>query len=340
MQNNMVIPIVLAANQNYVPVLYVCIHSIVAHITEKYYYQIYVFHTDIEQESQQIFKQGLEKQNVRITFCDVNQKIKGYSLQAKEHITSETYYRFLILDILQEFDKVLYLDCDLIVQKDVADLYEIDLKDTFLAAAHDPDFVGQCNDLGLSTRTYCENVLNINDPCDYFQAGVLLLNVKKLRETIEVRDLFQMADTGNYKYSDQDILNIICKENTTLLDMSWNLMTDAHGTRYRDVICLAPEKIVSEYEEARKNPFIVHYAGSLKPWLKPSEDFGYLFWQEARHTIYYEVLLERMVNYSISEKTNPKGIVCRIKDMAKRILPQNSGIRTFVKRCYYLIKRS
>lgn len=62
------------------------------------------------------------------------------------------------------------------------------------------------------------------------------------------------------------------------------------------MIKFAPYYIMDAYEEARKHPYIIHYAGFLKPWMKPDEDFGFEFWKVARTTLFYEKILSDMQN--------------------------------------------
>ncbi len=333
------IPIVLAANQQYVPVLFVCIHSIIKHKKQGSLYKIFIFHTDICKESQREFESYLADGFVQIKFMNVKRFVVSYRLEAKEHISTETFFRFLILDILKEYEKVLYLDCDLIVCRDIEELFHTDLKDNYLGAAHDPDFMGQCNDSSLTTREYCSSVLKMRSPWDYFQAGVLLLNVKELRKHVKVHQLFEMADTGIYRYSDQDILNSVCEGHVKELDMAWNFMTDCSHTRRKEVISLAPDHVILEYDNARKNPYIVHYAGPSKPWKDPEEDFAHLFWKEARETIYYEELFAQMITSILSNKEQEKKWANRLKRKAKDIFPQNSKSRVIVRRLYHKLKK-
>lgn len=89
-------------------------------------------------------------------------------------------------------------------------------------------------------------------------------------------------------------MNVICKGRVVYLDMSWNMIFDCDHFRWNKVIKFAPFYILDAYENARKNPYIIHYAGFLKPWMKPDEDFGYVFWSMARKTPYYEQLLAGM----------------------------------------------
>ena len=329
-----VVPIVLAANQEYVPILFTCAHSLVNHTSKDRQYEIYVFHTDIEPVSQKVFEEQLGCDNVHFTFIDVTRNVSGYQLKAKEHITTETFYRFLILDLLKGYDKVLYLDCDMIIMRDVAELYDLDLGDYLIGAAKDPDFMGQCNGAKTSTKKYCEEVLKLKSPFGYFQAGVLLLNVAELNKVTTVKELLEMSDTGIYKYSDQDILNVLCEDRVMYIDMAWNLLVDCNHERWHKVIKFAPYFIMDEYEEARKHPYIIHYAGFLKPWMKPDEDFAEEFWKVARTNQYYETMVYQMC----IKKADQNKLKEKVRAKLKKVLPKDSVLRTIARNIYYATK--
>lgn len=341
-----VVPIVLAANQKYVPVLYTCAQSIVNHCSPEYCYEIYIFHTDIAAESQKDFDTGLTRQNVRFHFINVGRYVAGYRLQAKQHITTETFFRFLILDILKSYPKVVYLDCDLIVCRDIADLYAISLKEHLIAAVLDSDFSGQCNMKNAEMLQYCRETLGMEDPFSYFQAGVLVFNVQELRKTISVEQLFRMADMGDYRFSDQDILNIICKDKVLYLDMSWNMLCDCDHFRWHEVIRFAPRHILDAYEEARKHPYIIHYAGYIKPWQNPNEDFASEFWLVARQTKYYEILLwnmwhTRLEDLGISVAAKPKrenNLLEFTRRIARHFFPKEGKARRWAINIYFKLK--
>ena len=148
--------------------------------------------------------------------------------------------------------------------------------------------------------------------------------------------------SGIYWYSDQDILNIICKDRVLYLDMAWNLLTDCDHYRWHKVIKSAPYYILDAYEKARKNPYIIHYAGWLKPWMKPDEDFAEVFWNVARKTDYYESLLAEMMNYQINCQgiENSAGVHNKkrwlefLRKMVRHFFPKNSKARAWAIRVY------
>lgn len=322
------IPIVLAANNKYVPILDVCIQSIADHSKEKNHYSLYILHTNIATDRQNAIERQLRNYpNITIYFIDVSTFICNYQLKAKAHISTETFYRFLILELLKNYKKAVYLDCDTIVQEDIANLYHIDIGDHLVGAALDPDFIGQCHKKNCDTREYAENILKIN-PLNYFQAGILVLNIEALRKNFTVDFLLTMAEDIRYRYSDQDVLNIICKNKWYNIGMRWNLLTDCDHTRISDVISYAPKYILEEYENARKDPAVVHFAGFMKPWNKLGEDYGELFWNIARKTFYYEELLYILQSGPPSPQNKDEKKIIAVYNL---LFPENGSIRNIIR---------
>ena len=289
-----------------------------------------------------MFTDRLNRANVRFIFVNVSSRVAGYVLQAKQHITTETFYRFLILDILKVYPKVVYLDCDMIICHDVAELYDTDMGNSLIAGALDPDFAGQCNMKNSEMRQYCKNTLGLENPFVYFQAGVLVFNVTEMSKVVTVDKLLEMSDTGIYRFSDQDILNVVCKDRVTYLDMKWNMIFDCDHFRWQKVIKYAPYYILDDYENARKDPYIIHYAGFLKPWMKPDEDFGYVFWDMARKTPYYEQILSGMQHQGGGQNVTVDTVIearafKRTRKLLMKIFPQGSGIRRTLGKMYWRI---
>lgn len=337
------IPIVLAANNFYVPYMSVCIESILDTVEPTRNYEINILHTDITLENQKLITSQVKRcSNVEIKFIKIEQYIESYQLKAKDHITTETFYRFLILEIFKNYPKVIYLDCDLIVCHDLAALYEEKLEGDLMGAVNDVDFAGQLNSPWLRMREYEKKTLGLKDPFRYFQAGVLLFNVTEMRKRVSAEQLLDMAATGIYKYSDQDILNIICEGRVKYLDMSWNVINDCDGRRISEVASRAPASLFEQYMESRNHPYIIHYAGIQKPWKKASEDYGWQFWKIARTTPYYEQILERLY---LNAGSNKKMQVFRPNDsgftkkMGYYVFPIGTRRRELIKKIYYSIAK-
>ena len=334
------VPVVFAANNNFVPIFSTCLRSVIDSSSINNNYDIILVQSDITQENKNILLNMIkDHKNFSLRFYDAAKLLSDYKLEAKEHISVETYYRFLIQDAMPRYDKVLYIDCDLIVKHDLAELYNTDLEGFMLAACYDPDFIGQVNGANKDTKEYAVETLKLNDPYNYFQAGVILFNETEMRKAHDLSEWLDFA-TKPYRYSDQDVLNIHCQGKVKYLDMAWNMLTDCNHERVENVIKFAPSKIQHMYQVARKNPYIIHYAGFMKPWYKPSEDFAQDFWTTARYTPYYEVLIEMAYSYrvfceidSLARAVSPKGKTKRYtKRVYRKLIRSNSGIdRAFKK---------
>ena len=163
---------------------------------------------------------------------------------------------------------MLYLDSDLIIEGDVAELYDTDLGENLIGAVRDIDFLGNLNMKDGARLKYARQVLNMSNPYDYFQAGVLVLNTRGLRSHVPVKQWLTVATKTKYIYNDQDILNEYCQGKVLYLDASWNVMNDCGG-RIAKVFTFAPGPVFDEFSAARTRERVIHYAGFEKPWNTP-----------------------------------------------------------------------
>ena len=296
------VPVVFAANDGFIPIFAACFRSLLDHCGPNTNYDVILIQTDVAQENQAVLSaMAAPYQNVSLRFFNASPLIRDYDLKANAHISVETYFRFLIQKILPDYDKALYLDCDLIVNADVAELYETSVDGCLLAAARDPEFLGHVNGADRKIQKYIFSELNMKDPRNYFQAGVLLFNEAEMRKAYTLEQWLTFASTP-YRYNDQDVLNIHCEGRVKYLDMAWNLITDCDHTRVCNTIVHAPEEIQAAYHAAHAAPKIIHYAGHRKPWQKPTEDYALTFWHYARQTPYYEQTLHIMTRFTAAER--------------------------------------
>ncbi len=295
------IPVVFAANNGFAPVFAACLRSLLDHISEENCYDVVLLHTDVTEENQKTLSAMVEGCSaVSLRFFDVSEMLGDHPLRANAHISVETYFRFLIQSVLPGYDKVLYLDCDLIVNSDVAELYRTEVEGYLLAAARDPEFLGHLNGADKKIQRYILEELGMKDPSGYFQAGVLLLNTGELRKLHSQEQWLALASVP-HRYNDQDVLNLCCEGRVRYLDMAWNLITDCDHTRVSGILPFAPPEIQRDYAQARLAPKIIHYAGYRKPWQKPAEDLANHFWSALRRTPYYEEMLYSMTCFATRE---------------------------------------
>ncbi len=296
------VPVVFAADNCFVPYFSACLQSLLKHASAERFYDLVLLHTNVTEENQaRLLDMVVPYPYVSLRFFNADALVYDYDLKTNGHISVETYFRFLIQKILPEYDKVLYLDCDLIVNADVGELYETDVEGYLLAAARDPEFLGNLNGANPRIRRYILTELNMHQPENYFQAGVLLFNEQEMRKAHSLEQWLTFASKP-YLYNDQDVLNIYCEGRVKFLDMSWNLLTDCDHTRISGVISHAPESIQREYFLARKDPKMIHYAGFRKPWQRPTEDMAEYFWEAMRVTPFYEEALYNMSQFAADER--------------------------------------
>ena len=336
-----VVPVVLAADDNYVPMLTTTIYSMLKNASTSFHYDVVVIGRDIPAERRSVMSRFLSRfPNMTLRFVDPNPIVGAYELKTNNaHIGIETYYRFLIQELLPFYDKVLYLDSDLVVEGDVSELFSSDLGDDLLAAVHDIDFLGNLNLDDGARMKYSKEVLRLDDPYGYFQAGVLLLNTRALRGLCTVGEWLEAVSNSKFIYDDQDVLNSRCQGRVRYLDYRWNVMNDCRG-RVGKLFSIAPASVYDAYLASRADPAIVHYAGADKPWNCVRCDEAARFWAYARETPFYEELVGALVgSVSHARSSSAKAMLAHVaspdgplRKAAEPLFPVGSRRRELAKR--------
>ncbi len=323
------VPVVFAANEHFAPALGVCLTSLLEHIDVGNAYDIVVLTSDMAEESKRrLLLQCQGYPQVLLRFFDPVSLLAGRHLEKNpaDHISVETYYRFLIADILKEYGKVLYLDCDTVILEDVAKLYATDLKGKVLAAALDPEIPAQVMGVDSGMAVYLKQALGMDAGDPYLQAGVLVLDLDEMRLLHSVDEWLALAAQRKYRFNDQDILNKECRGMWTILPMAWNTVVDCNHRRL-PIIEAGPLAVWEAYIEARKHPFLIHYAGFEKPWDAPDSDFAEVFYKYARHSEFYERLLAMLFDGGKHSKKQG-GVLTRL-------FPRGSKRRILAKKVFY-----
>lgn len=141
---------------------------------------------------------------------------------------------------------------------------------------------------------YNKKHLGITNPADYFNAGVLLLNIKKITEHFSSSQLLEIAAEREWKWFDQDVLNKVFLSNVEYLDNKWNCMVHPHNAERDLTEFYAPVAVYEKYCETLKDPYIVHYAGHNLPCFVPGVDCVEIFWRYARLSPFYEYIISAM----------------------------------------------
>lgn len=292
-ENN--VAIAVAANDYFIPYCATFLKSVAEHSDSKKNYDILLLSQDVSDINVKHVEKLLSAwSNISLRVIDPSVLIDQYIFYIRGHFSKETYYRLVLPELLPNYDKVLYLDSDMIAMDDVAKIYDENIDGYLLAACYDADTAGLYNGYEKDKKEYTDKVLKLKEPYQYFQAGVLLLNLEEFRKRYTTKQILDFAVSEKWQLLDQDILNKLCEGAVKYIDMSWNVMVDFAGVRINQIIALAPRWLNEMYHEARKDPKIIHYAGPQKPWFEPEMDFGMQFWECARGTAYYEIMLGRM----------------------------------------------
>jgi lipopolysaccharide biosynthesis glycosyltransferase len=342
------ITVVIACNNYYVVYTGVMLQSVLDNASPDKRYEIFILHKDITEESQKKIKLiSRDYSNVSIKFYDISLDIASFSFKSQfPHISNETFYRLLIHKIFSNYKRILYLDSDMIIKADVAELFNIDIGDNLIGACLDQDFIGMYRS-STDSRMYAETVLKIDNPLKYFQAGVLLINIEQFRATFNDEELAEEAVLKCYRWGDQDVLNIACHGRVAFIDAEWNVMVQHQWDRLK-VIKQCPFEISKRYFDARENPKIIHYAGAEKPWTSMGMDFAPDFLSVACRNVYYGELFWRMshnlATYISNETINKKIPMFHSprKRLAVRIaslfFPEGTKRREYLKKFYNKVR--
>lgn len=266
------IPIVFSTNDNYLPYLSVAIKSLINNTNKNNVYKIFIFNTTINDNNKNTIL-SMATKNVKIEFINVLQYTKNSKLYSKDYFSVEMFYRILIADILSQYDKVIYLDCDIILKTDIAELFNIDLKNNLVAAVK--------NDISIDImQKYVTSILKIDEDL-YFNSGVLLINTKLFRK-LKIKDLcFEfISKYRKLECPDQDVLNLFCFEKVKYIDMNWNFQA-------------GNELWTDDFKNSKANEIkIIHYTTSKKPWNTKNLALADDFWNIAKQTPFYDLILD------------------------------------------------
>ena len=204
-------------------------------------------------------------------------------------ISTATYYRFDLAASFPECEKVIYLDVDVLVRGDLSELWNTELGDNYLSGVKADVNINHSWNNKMQKLDYWKEMEECRGK--YINAGVLLMNFKKIRET-QIDLVWKSNIEIQFFYQDQDIINMTCKPDIGILPMRYNAMTFYTDKDYAE---LASQGIYDEYEVelAKNNPVIFHYAGK-KPWNDLCTKRGEIWWNFVLNDKYLrDVFFER-----------------------------------------------
>ena len=273
---NSVVPVFFASDKNYVPYLTVAIKSLVNFSSPCNQYNIYILTNDLQEKDIAEIR-SLERNNVSIRLVDVNEKIEDikHKVALRDYYSVSIYFRLFIPSMFPQYDKAIYLDSDIVLNADIASMFKADIGNNYLGAILD-EVIWSSEGFTYFAR----EALDVNEK-QYFNSGVLIMNLKKFRENDIENDFYDWANKGIISpiAPDQDYLNCVCKNSVKYLNPGWNKMP--MGREFAD-----------------KELFLIHYNMFMKPWKHDNIMFEKYFWDVAKTTTYYDLLKEVKANYS------------------------------------------
>lgn len=218
-------------------------------------------------------KQNIEKlEAINSKFCTINIVNKGELIEKYQditqdrHVTYTALLKFFLPSIFKELDKILYLDSDIIVQKDLSELYQTNIDDYYAGVIKDTLTVKNPNHLLTFS---CQNK-------NYFNSGVMLLNLKKMRENDIPNKMINFRLSVKQHFMDQDTFNVIIGENVKFLSYRYNFLNFYLSVMDKKQLSLLFEENLSKYKTDKSiysSCTIIHLGGKEKPWVY---NLGYL----------------------------------------------------------------
>ena len=305
------IPIFFACDNNYIPYLAVTLASIEANASDEYEYEAFILTEGFcEERLEKLLGMGLMK--VKVRTVDVSHRVEAIrerlNSTLRDYYSVSIFYRLFIPSLFKGLDRAIYLDCDIVLNDDIAKMYFEDLGENILGVVTDetispiPEF-----------REYTEKV--IGTPKDkYFNSGVLLINAKKFREEQIEEKFLYLLNKYNFRTvaPDQDYLNFLCCGKVKYLERGWNKMP--HKTSRFD----------------GKDVHLVHYNMFEKPWRYNGVRYSELFWGYARRTPFYEDISREYEGYSAEMRNRDQAGAAKLLAAAADITEKKCSFASVV----------
>ncbi|MFV0587259.1 glycosyltransferase family 8 protein [Bacteroides reticulotermitis] len=250
------IDIVCNIDKNYVEHCGVMLTSLFVHNADLNF-RIHIINTGLSESDKQRLTTYVEDNQAKAFFYDVDfSVIKDFPIAEKDHLSLAAYLRLFMSKLLPtDIDKILYLDCDLLVVDSIKELWDTDLENKSVGAVEEREPYSTESPQGLKYPV----------EYSYFNSGVMLINLKKWRE----EDLYDraMKFIASHKellvLHDQDVLNVLLYKDRKFISIRWNVMdffllTRPHIQNRRKL----------DWKSSIQHPGIIHFTGKRKPWLR------------------------------------------------------------------------
>lgn len=252
------INIALAADDNYAQHVAVVIASVMSNTTAKDV-SFYLLSDGIKERKLNKIENTATNFGAKVNVLDLSKFDLFDKLFTSGHISKAAYFRLDIANLVPEtVKKIIYTDVDLVVREDVQELWNFNLQGKPLAAVPD---LGIMSSKRLMTQKHDVLGIDVND--EYFNSGVLIIDIDAWRKKNYAKKVIELASAGNLPHHDQDALNKVFYKNWQPLPLKWNVIPPVYNLFAK---LLLKNRFRKSAIEAKKAMCIMHFAGRYKPW--------------------------------------------------------------------------
>ncbi|MBQ3817024.1 MAG: glycosyltransferase family 8 protein [Clostridia bacterium] len=280
---NKTIPIFFSIDDSYAPFLSVALNSAIKNSNAQNDYKAIIMYKDLSGENISKLK-ALETDNFGIEFVEMKSGLESITDRMSnrlrcDYFTLTIYFRLFIPKLFPQYDKGIYIDSDVVLTADLAELFNIDIGE---------NYIGACADKSVADvpplADYMENAVGVKVE-QYINSGVLLMNLKKLRELKLDEHFLNLLNTYHFDSiaPDQDYINAICNGNIYYLSEAWDAMPNDNNP---------------PLEETK----LIHYNLFSKPWCYDNIQYGEKFWHYTLGSGYEDEIKKYKENYSDEQK--------------------------------------
>lgn len=282
------IPVALITDENMPAFLCTALVSMLENCKPDTFYQIYCFVSDkLGSENIRKIVSTLEVyDNCSLDVINMGDTYED-SLNRHPTITNACLYKFAMINALPQHDKIIYLDTDIMVTDDLTDLYNIDLRDNYIG--------GVFNVFYYMRKPHYAEMLGIPDLESYINAGVMLMNLKKMRED----NILPVLESyiGKFQNSvDQHIFNKVCYGKIMNIPPRYNV-TLKYKEMYEKTD-MSRFYTPKELSDTINQPAIIHYTGRRKPWSYSDVYLAWKWYGYYKKTAYGKTSLVRTSYYA------------------------------------------
>ena len=279
------IPVFFTIDNSYVPYLSVALASAIDHADPARRFRAIILHEDVSAENQDLIR-ALATEHFAVEFLPMQKGLESITdcmsnrLRC-DYFTLTIYFRLFIPEMFPQYDKGIYIDSDVVIPGDLAELFDTNIGD---------NYIGACADLSVADVPplvqYMEQAVGVPGNT-YINSGVLLMNMEKLRQAHLDTHFLTLLNTYHFDCiaPDQDYLNAMCHTKIHYLPPEWDTMPN-------------------DNHPAAAHPKLIHYNLFAKPWCYDNIQYEEYFWEYAKKSAFYRQISDGKNNYSDEQKAS------------------------------------